>query len=123
MSDEIGWLPTQTAAGDHLELRALVDCLVVANPCVDDVFGCSTIPGGSILVTRRSAAPSSGPIRIVGERVATAMIDVELGDRASSMLGAMAGDLDRARAVRRGALRHALRVVGSQSAERRSAEA
>jgi uncharacterized protein YcgI (DUF1989 family) len=123
VSDEIGWLPTKTAAGDHLELGALVDCVVVANPCVDDVFGCSTIPGGSVRVTRRSAAPSSGPIRIVGERVATEMIDVELGDRASSILGAMAGDLDRVRAVLRGALRHALRVVGPPSAERRSAGA
>jgi uncharacterized protein YcgI (DUF1989 family) len=38
---ELDWASTPTRPGDHVELLALIDLLVIANPCVDDVFGCS----------------------------------------------------------------------------------
>ena len=108
-SGEIDWQPTQTNAGDHLEVRALVDCLVVVNPCVDDVFGCSTTVGGSIIVTHRCVTPALSLIRVVGAPVTIEKLHLRLGAAATTMVDAMPDDLTRAQAVRRGAIRHALR--------------
>jgi uncharacterized protein YcgI (DUF1989 family) len=55
------WWSTSTAAGDHVELLALAPVLVIANPCVDDVFGCSGFEPRPISVTsRRAAAGEAG---------------------------------------------------------------
>jgi uncharacterized protein YcgI (DUF1989 family) len=49
------WWSTATVAGDHVELLALAPVLVIANPCVDDVFGCSGLEPRPISVTSRRA--------------------------------------------------------------------
>jgi uncharacterized protein YcgI (DUF1989 family) len=49
------WWSTPTVAGDHVELLALAPVLVIANPCVDDVFGCSALEPRPISVTSRRA--------------------------------------------------------------------
>jgi uncharacterized protein YcgI (DUF1989 family) len=49
----LGWRSTATIPGDHVELLALAPLLVISNPCVDDVFGCSGLEPRPILVTRR----------------------------------------------------------------------
>ena len=54
----LGWESTATVAGDHVELLALVPLLVVINPCVDDVFGCSGLEPGPIAVATRDASAS-----------------------------------------------------------------
>lgn len=54
----LGWESTATVAGDHVELLALVPLLVVVNPCVDDVFGCSGLEPGPIAVATRPASAS-----------------------------------------------------------------
>ena len=54
----LGWESTATVAGDHVELLALVPLLVVINPCVDDVFGCSGLEPGPIAVSTRKATAS-----------------------------------------------------------------
>jgi uncharacterized protein YcgI (DUF1989 family) len=63
----LGWRSTATSVGDHVELLALVPVLVIVNPCVDDVFGCSGLEPRPIAVTSRrgdaaeAAAWLSGP--------------------------------------------------------------
>jgi uncharacterized protein YcgI (DUF1989 family) len=52
------WWSTPTVMGDHVELLALAPVLVIANPCVDDVFGCSGFEPRPISVTARRAAPA-----------------------------------------------------------------
>jgi uncharacterized protein YcgI (DUF1989 family) len=54
------WASTPTRPGDHLELLALVDLLVVVNPCVDDVFGCSGLVPRPIAV---GTAPATAAVR------------------------------------------------------------
>jgi hypothetical protein len=49
----LGWQSTATRAGDHVELLALAPLLVIVNPCVDDVFGCSGLEPRPIAVTSR----------------------------------------------------------------------
>jgi uncharacterized protein len=49
----LGWCSTATSPGDHVELLAFARLLVIINPCVDDVFGCSGLEPRPILVTRR----------------------------------------------------------------------
>ena len=122
-SGVIGWRPTQTTAGDHLELRARVDCLVIANPCVDDLFGCSTVPGGSILVTHRSVMPSTGSIHVAGSPVEVESLAIRPRRTEAAILAAMPDDLVRAQVVRRGALRHALRSAELRVGAQRSADA
>jgi uncharacterized protein YcgI (DUF1989 family) len=51
----IGWSATATGPGDHVELLARVDCLVVANPCGDDLFGASGYGVAPVRVTVRAA--------------------------------------------------------------------
>jgi uncharacterized protein YcgI (DUF1989 family) len=53
----LGWQSTPTVAGDHVELLALVPVLVIVNPCVDDVFGCSSFEPRPVLVSSRRATP------------------------------------------------------------------
>ena len=53
----VGWQSTPTVAGDHVELLALVPVLVIVNPCVDDVFGCSSFEPRPISVSTRRATP------------------------------------------------------------------
>lgn len=122
-SGEIGWLPTHTTVGDHLELRARVDCLVIANPCVDDLFGCSTVPGGSIRVTHRSVMPPTGSVRVAGSPVEVESLVVRPNSTEAAILEAMPDDASRAQAVRRGALRHALRSAELRVDAKGSAEA
>jgi uncharacterized protein YcgI (DUF1989 family) len=108
LSDDgrVGWQRTPTRPGDHVELRALVDLLVIVNPCVDDVFGCSSDPRGAILVGRTPDDPGA-PLRVTGAPVPVHELVVPLGPPATSALAGL-GDEERARAVRTGALRHAL---------------
>ena len=49
------WVSTPTAPGDHVALLAAMDLLVVVNPCVDDIFGCSGFEAGPIAVDVRRA--------------------------------------------------------------------
>jgi uncharacterized protein len=49
----LGWRSTESEAGDHVELLALAPLLVLVNPCVDDVFGCSGLEPRPIVVTAR----------------------------------------------------------------------
>ncbi len=76
----LGWRSTPTAPGDHVELAALAPVLVIVNPCVDDVFGCSGFEPGPIVVTTRASsrddpmtAPASAitgvarPLRRIGQ--------------------------------------------------------
>jgi uncharacterized protein YcgI (DUF1989 family) len=49
------WWSTPTAVGDHVELLALAPLLLIANPCVDDVFGCSGFEPCPISVSSRRA--------------------------------------------------------------------
>jgi len=51
----LDWASTPTGPGDHVELLALIDLLVIANPCVDDVFGCSGFMPRSIAVRSQPA--------------------------------------------------------------------
>lgn len=51
----LGWQSTPTVAGDHVELLALLPVLVIVNPCVDDVFGCSSFEPRPIGVSSRRA--------------------------------------------------------------------
>ena len=122
-SGEIGWRPTPTAAGDHLELRARVDCLVVVNPCVDDLFGCSTVPGGSIRVTHGTAAAPRAALHVAGSPVAVERLAIRPRSAEAAILEAMPDDDGRARAVRRGALRQALRSIEQRGFARRSTDA
>ncbi len=46
----IRWLPAQSAAGDAVVLRALLDCLVVVSACPQDVIGINRRPGPLRLV-------------------------------------------------------------------------
>jgi uncharacterized protein YcgI (DUF1989 family) len=41
----VRWLPAQTAPGDAVSLRALLDCLVVVSACPQDVIGINPRPG------------------------------------------------------------------------------
>ena len=52
----LDWTSTATGPGDHVELLALVPTLVVINPCVDDIFGCSGLEPGPIRVATRQLA-------------------------------------------------------------------
>jgi hypothetical protein len=54
------WWSTATIAGDHVELLALAPVLVIANPCVDDVFGCSELEPRPISVSSRRADTAEG---------------------------------------------------------------
>jgi uncharacterized protein YcgI (DUF1989 family) len=49
-SGQLDWESTPTRPGDRVELLALIDLLVIVNPCVDDVFGCSGLVPRSIAV-------------------------------------------------------------------------
>ena len=42
---QVRWLPTETAAGDAVVLRALLDCVVVVSACPQDVTGINASPG------------------------------------------------------------------------------
>jgi hypothetical protein len=53
----IGWSATSTRAGDHVDLLAQTDCLVVANPCGDDIFGASSYAVAPVRVSVRAAEP------------------------------------------------------------------
>lgn len=107
-SGAVGWSPTPTAPGDHVELHALEDVLVIVNPCVDDVFGCAARPRGSIAVTSPTVGRTA---RLVGRPVETHALTVDLDPSAAEALAAMP-DHARAGIVRRDAVRHALAVVG-----------
>jgi uncharacterized protein YcgI (DUF1989 family) len=61
------WSSTPTRPGDHVELLALIDLLVIVNPCVDDVFGCSGL-------VPRPIAVSTGP---AGDAVRSAWLAAE----------------------------------------------
>lgn len=50
----LGWHSTPTVPGDHVELVAHASLLVIVNPCVDDVFGCSGLEPHPIVVTARA---------------------------------------------------------------------
>ncbi|MCW2598683.1 MAG: Urea carboxylase-related aminomethyltransferase [Frankiales bacterium] len=41
----VQWLPAQTAAGDAVVLRALLDCVVAVSACPQDVTGINRRPG------------------------------------------------------------------------------
>ncbi len=107
VSGAVGWSPTPTVPGDHVELRALEDALVIVNPCVDDVFGCAARPGGSIAVTSPGAERTA---RLVGRPVETHSLIVALAQGAAEALAAVPDDA-RAGIVRRAAVRHALALV------------
>jgi hypothetical protein len=66
----LSWRSTPTRPGDHVELRALVDLLVVVNPCVDDVFGCSGLDPGPVRVGLLPAAGVGEPEPQPASRVA-----------------------------------------------------
>lgn len=119
-SGEIDWRPTPTAAGDNLELRARVDCLVVVNPCVDDLFGCSAAPGGSIRVTHSTLGAPRVAITVDGSPVAVERLAIRPRGAEAAILEAMPDDDARAQAVRRGALRQALRSAERRRGARRS---
>jgi len=102
----VGWEPTPTAAGDHVELRALDDVLVVVNPCVDDVFGCTAEPSGAIGVT--TSAGVDRPIRLVGTAIETRVLCISLDHAQSAALASQPDDEGRARAIRTAAVRYAL---------------
>jgi uncharacterized protein YcgI (DUF1989 family) len=63
------WRSTGTVRGDHVVLLALRAVLVLVNPCVDDVFGCSgleprpivvrPVPAGRYPLPDRADAPAS----------------------------------------------------------------
>ena len=57
---ELAWASTPTRPGDHVELLALIDLLVIVNPCVDDVFGCSGLVPRPIAVR---SGPASAAVR------------------------------------------------------------
>ena len=63
----LGWHSTPTVPGDHVELVAHASLLVIVNPCVDDVFGCSGLEPRPIAVTSRrgdlSGPPPAAPAR------------------------------------------------------------
>ena len=52
----LGWHSTRTAPGDRVSLLALAPLLVIVNPCVDDVFGCSGLEPRPVAVTAREAS-------------------------------------------------------------------
>jgi uncharacterized protein YcgI (DUF1989 family) len=56
---ELDWASTPTRPCDHVDLLALIDLLVIVNPCVDDVFGCSGLVPRPIAV---SAGPASDAV-------------------------------------------------------------
>jgi uncharacterized protein YcgI (DUF1989 family) len=93
----LGWRQTPTAPGDEVALRALCDVVVVVNPCVDDVFGCSVRPGGAIRV---AVEPPEREIVRSGAPVPVDTLTVQLPE-------ALPDDAVRGRAVR-----HALAVLG-----------
>ena len=90
-----GWRQTPTGPGDRVVLRALCDVLVVVNPCVDDVFGCSARPGGGVYV----AVDQPREILRSGAPVAVETLVIPIGEAAA------------ADAVRRRAVEHALAVL------------
>ena len=51
------WWPVSCRRGDHVELRALTDVLVVVNPCASDLFGASPYELGPVRVVVRPARP------------------------------------------------------------------
>ena len=51
----IGWSATSTGPGDHVELLAQTDCLVILNPCGDDIFGASGHAVAPVRVSLRVA--------------------------------------------------------------------
>src|SRR6202022_2634212 len=57
---ELEWASTPTRPRDHVELLALIDLLVIVNPCVDDVFGCSGLVPRPIAVR---ALPATAAVR------------------------------------------------------------
>ena len=63
----LSWHSTGTVRGDHVELLALRAVLVIVNPCVDDVFGCSGLEPRPIVVSRLPADPRT-PGEPVGEQ-------------------------------------------------------
>lgn len=42
---QLQWLPTETAPGDAVTLRALLDCIVVVSACPQDLVGINRRPG------------------------------------------------------------------------------
>jgi uncharacterized protein YcgI (DUF1989 family) len=57
----LGWRSTATVPGDHVELVAHSPVLVIVNPCVDDVFGCSGFEPRAIAVTAYRAGADDEP--------------------------------------------------------------
>ena len=104
----LGWQPTPTGPEDHVELLALVDVLVVVNPCVDDVFGCSAIPGGALAVS----VVGNEAVTLVGERVEVTTVALTVPAEVAALLAALPGEAARARALRRSAVEHALGAGG-----------
>jgi uncharacterized protein YcgI (DUF1989 family) len=68
----LGWHSTATVAGDHVSLLALAPLLVVANPCVDDVFGCSGLEPRPVAVTSRRASADEEATWLAGPPAAPA---------------------------------------------------
>jgi uncharacterized protein YcgI (DUF1989 family) len=71
----LSW-PAACRRGDHVELRAETDLLVVVNPCPDDLFGSSQYEPGPVRVMASSKAP---PVIVRSARVAPPQeLEVEL---------------------------------------------
>ncbi len=112
VNGHVGFASTPTRAGDHVELRALEDVLVIVNPCVDDVFGCSIVPGGALLV---SCTPTDLPIRLTGMAVETCELILSL-DADGTGLHPNTPPQERAHAIRFAAVQHALEVTHPREA-------
>ena len=68
----LGWHSTATSPGDHVTLLALAPLLVVVNPCVDDVFGCSGLEPRPIAVSSRRASAAEAAAWLGGPLVQAA---------------------------------------------------
>jgi hypothetical protein len=68
----LGWRSTATSPGDHVELLAFARLLVIINPCVDDVFGCSGLEPRPIAVTSRRADAAEAAAWLSGPPTAPA---------------------------------------------------
>jgi uncharacterized protein YcgI (DUF1989 family) len=62
----LGWRSTATSPGDHVELLALAPLLVIVNPCVDDVFGCSGLEPRPVAVTWRQGDSAEAAAWLAG---------------------------------------------------------
>jgi uncharacterized protein YcgI (DUF1989 family) len=68
----LGWHSTPTSPGDHVTLLALAPLLVIVNPCVDDVFGCSGLEPRPIAVSSRRASAAEAATWLAGPPVQAA---------------------------------------------------